>query len=62
MTINQSQVFTEYLEINNLEVAEAALLEISIHAMDEDVDPPNLTPDKTTHLLRLIKFLADCRL
>ncbi len=53
-----AQLMNEFLAINDLQHTEDVLFQISIHAMDEEVDPPVLAPTQQAHLLRLLKLIS----
>ena len=57
MNSAQNQVLTQYLEINNLDITHEVLISISIHAFDEEVDPPKWSNEQLTALLRLVQLI-----
>ena len=58
LTGKPAALVKEFLAINDLNVTEEVLFKISIHALDEEVDPPKLTPSQQAHLLRLIHLVT----
>jgi hypothetical protein len=57
-TITPAKLLSEFLAINELSTTESVLFTISIHSMDEEVDPPQLSPSQQAHLLRLLQLIT----
>jgi hypothetical protein len=56
-----AKLVNEFLAINDLEETEVVLYQVSIHAMDEDLDPPKLSSSNQAHLLRLIQLISSLK-